>query len=83
MSRLITAAAAVGLLLGIGLLLTGCGNTPAANKMGMESGNMSAMEGKMSGETMEGKMDGMMAGEKMADGKMMEGKMAGGKMDNK
>jgi len=73
-----TAVGVAGMLLGIALLLTGCGNSPAASKMGMEGGKMSAMEGKMTGEMMEaGRMDGMMTGQKMSEDKMADGKMDG------
>lgn len=76
MSRLMTAVGVAGMLLGITLLLTGCGDSPTASKMGMESCKRSAMEEKVTGEMMEpGKMDGMMTGQKMSEGKMAEDKM--------
>ena len=66
-----------GVVLGTGMLLTGCSESPGGgDKMATSESKMEG--GKMEGSNMEnGKMDGG----KMDSGKMEGGKMEGGKME--
>lgn len=77
-------AVASTVILGLGLILSGCQSESTGDKMGMTTGS-GMSDGKMSDDKMAmEKMDSgsMMAG-KMEDGKMADSKMSGEKMEKK